>query len=86
MTNNPPRSTAEFLFHHHGDGAQDGAQGQGPGIPHKDLGRVGVEPQKSHAGTGQDAADDRDFSGGCDMADMQVLGNLDMAGHIGKNM
>ena len=36
-----------------GHGAQDAAQGQGPHVPHEDLGRVGVEPEETHPGAHQ---------------------------------
>ncbi len=48
----------DLLLGGQGHGAQDPPQGQGPHVPHEDLGRVGVEPQEADAGAHQGPQED----------------------------
>src|SRR5690554_5065118 len=52
-----------FLTDDYRDHAQRRPQSQRPHIAHEDLGRIGVEPQETEAGTDQRAAEDQQLTG-----------------------
>ena len=58
---------------HHAEG---GPQGQRAHVPHEDLGRIGVEPQKAEARTDQRPAEHGQLPGERDVGNLQVLREL----------
>ena len=56
-----------------------------PISPMNTWGRIGVEPQEAQAGTGDGPADDADLPHAGDVGDIEIIGELDMAGHIGEH-
>ncbi len=70
----------ELLAHQHGDGTERAAQCQGAHVPHKHLGRIGVEPEKAQTGPDDGGTDDHQLGGVGHIGDMQIAGEVDVTG------
>ncbi len=64
----------QFLAYRHGNDAQRGTQGQRADITHEYLGRVGVEPEKTEAGTDHRATEHRNLPHARHMRNTQIIG------------
>ena len=62
--------------------AQRGAQCQRANIAHKNHGRVGVEPQKPEAGSGNRTTEDHQLAGPGQIRNVEILGKFNMPGEI----
>src|SRR5690606_24655755 len=74
-----------FVPHHHRYHTQRRPQGQRAHIPHKHLGGIGVEPQKTETGATQGGAEHHQLADTGDKGNMQVTGELDVAHQVGKH-
>ena len=74
-----------FLAHDDRYSSQRRAQRQRAHVAHKNLRRVGVEPQKGQTGPRDGGAKNQQFARAGDVGEKQVLGIHRTAGHIGKN-
>ena len=73
----------DFIFRRHGHDAQRGAQRQGADISHEHLRGIGVEPQKTQARRDDGGAEHRHLADTGNIRDLEVVGELEMAGHVG---
>ena len=74
----------DLLFRQDRDGAQRAAQGEGAHVPHEDLGGIGVVPEEPDAGADDRPAEDGQLPGSRHIGDLEVGGDLDVAGEVGE--
>ncbi len=72
-------------MHHHGNDSKRCTQTESSDIPHEHHCRIGVEPQETEAGSYQGGTENQHLSGPGNVGDSQILGELVMAGHVGKD-
>ena len=70
----------EFLAQQYGDNAQRAAERQRTDIAHKDLRRVGVEPQETQARADNRRTDDNQLAGVTQIRNMQIVGEVHVPG------
>ncbi len=65
--------------------AERRAERQRADVAHEHLRRIGVEPEEAEARGGQRAAEDRQLAGAGHVRDLQILGELRVAGDVGED-
>src|SRR5690554_1912935 len=75
----------DLLTDDHCDHAQRRTQGQCAHIAHEYLGRIGVEPEETEAGTNQRAAEDQQLARALHIGNQQILGELEVTRQVGKD-
>ena len=68
-----------------GNGTECRTQCQRADVAHENLGRIGVEPQKSETRAAHGGTENHNFVRACDIRQLQVLGKLGMAAGVGED-
>ncbi len=75
----------DFLPHDDRDHTQRSTQCQGADITHEDLGRIGVEPEKTETGAADGGAEYGELTGARHIGHAQIFGEIQMACDVGEN-
>jgi len=72
----------ELLFDQHRHRADRPAEGQGAGIAHEDLGRIGVIPEKAQGGAEESGAKNRQLARLRQIDNIEIVAEINTAGEI----